>query len=98
APPESAKPEGGTTSGADAGKPIINAIVPKPSQVAAPKKPATPVTLFGRIEELTGSASATLPIKLNLKTQRPQLDPRGQALSATTSKQNLSGGLVSSFP
>lgn len=56
-----------------------------------------PVTLFGRIEELNGN-SATLPIKLNLKTQKPQLDPRGQALTASTSKQALSGGLVSSFP
>jgi hypothetical protein len=95
---EYAPKETGTTSGAEPSKPVLNAVAPKPVQQATPKKPATPVTLFGRIEELTGNNSATLPIKLNLKTQKPQLDPRGQALTAATSKQNLSGGLVSSFP
>lgn len=51
--------------------------------------------LFGRIEQLSGSAGAAFP---SLKAQTPMMDPRGMLAGKATATPPLLTGVVKSFP
>lgn len=84
-------------------QPVTATTSPKTSAEAAqkPKSNSTassskPLQLFGRIEQLSGSAGAAFP---TLKALTPQMDPRGvQKLQARASDARYSGNIVKSFP
>jgi hypothetical protein len=72
-----------------------------PVASAAPVRPVQPVhhqttKLYGRIEELTGSAGASFPIQL--KAMTPQMDTRNTVHQVRVSTNAFSGKIVSSFP
>jgi len=73
--------------------------VPK-SEPSAPPKPKVsnqPIKLFGRIEQLSGSAGASFPV---LKAIAPKLDTRDPRLkaAATSGSTRFTGEIVKSFP
>jgi hypothetical protein len=55
----------------------------------------TPIKLFGRIEQLSGSGGANFPV---LKAMAPKLDTRDPRLKASVGSSHFSGTLVKSFP
>lgn len=70
------------------------------SSTSAPVKPGAskePMKLFGRIEQLTGSADVKLP---PLKALTPQLDPRGLVggVSGAVDESKYSGTIAKEFP
>jgi len=76
---------------------------PAPSTSAAPKPVAkvsmpskgTPFKLYGRIDQLAGSAGASFP---SLKAMVPKMDTRDVKLQAHAANTVFSGSVVKSFP
>ncbi len=94
APPS--KNEAAQPAAAGSAQPNLATPAPKPAPVIKAQPASRPAMLFGRIEEISGSSGATLPLKIKMQALTPRMDPRVQ-LQASARSTALQG-VVSSFP
>lgn len=69
---------------------------PNPATANSPVAATTRTMLYGRIEQIAGTAGAQFPVVL--KPLQAQMDPRALSLKGAATQGALRGSLVSAFP